>query len=218
MNYINHFNLFGLEARQRPTLVGNGSPTAQTVGSVGELYMDKLTGDIYKCVAVKSGVYTWALLVDDSSLNELRDEVTRYVDEQTEIMQADLSSLQTQLNEESHFRGYLTTNTKIQALEATPNDFAYSAESGTKWVYDIENGWQDTGTPVPDQLTPASDATPLVNGTASAGTANEYARGDHRHPTDTTRVSVVEFNAFKLELETSLDNIISKYGLDGVGV
>lgn len=128
-----------------------------------------------------------------------KDEMKDYIDEEVDIIKSDVEGLQRQLNEEAHFRGYLSTNAKIQALEATPNDFAYSAESGTKWVYDVENGWQDTGTPVPDQLTPASDATPLINGTASAGTANEYARGDHRHPTDTTRVSVEEFNKFKSE-------------------
>ena len=128
-----------------------------------------------------------------------KDEMKTYIDEEVEIIKSDIEGVQQQLNEEAHFRGYLSTNAKIQALEATPNDFAYSAESGTKWVYDAENGWQDTGTPVPDQLTPASDATPLINGTASAGTANEYARGDHRHPTDTTRVSVEEFNQFKAE-------------------
>lgn len=135
-------------------------------------------------------------------------ETKEYVDEQTEIIKSDIDGLQKQLNEEAHFRGYLSTNAKIQALEATPNDFAYSAESGTKWVYDAENGWQDTGTPVPDQLTPASDATPLVNGTPTAGQSEEYARGDHRHPTDTTRLGVEAFNEFKSDLETAFDTII----------
>lgn len=121
----------------------------------------------------------------------------------------ELYGIQKQINEEAHFRGYLTTNAKIQALEATPNDFAYSAESGTKWVYDAESGWQDTGAPVPDQLTPASDATPLADGVATPGTANEYARGDHRHPTDTTRVSVEEFNTLKYDIERGLGAILA---------
>ncbi|KAA6383641.1 MAG: hypothetical protein EZS28_020831 [Streblomastix strix] len=35
---------------------------------------------------------------------------------------------------------------------------------------------------VPDQVTPASDATPLVDsGTGVAITSNEYSRGDHKH-------------------------------------
>ena len=128
------------------------------------------------------------------------EEIKQYINAQTSEMKQDIDGIQKQINEESHFRGYLSTDAKIKALEATPNDFAYSAESGTKWVYDAENGWQDTKTPVPDQLTPASDATPLVNGTPTAGTANEYARGDHRHPTDTTRASATELNLVKQTL------------------
>lgn len=33
----------------------------------------------------------------------------------------------------------------------------------------------------------ASSTTPLMDGTAAVGTENAFARGDHRHPTDTTR-------------------------------
>lgn len=32
-----------------------------------------------------------------------------------------------------------------------------------------------------------SSATPLMDGTAAVGTSTDYARGDHRHPTDTSR-------------------------------
>jgi hypothetical protein len=35
----------------------------------------------------------------------------------------------------------------------------------------------------------ASNATPLINGTAAPGTSNQFARGDHVHPTDTSRYS-----------------------------
>ena len=144
------------------------------------------------------------------------DEIQGYIDEKTEIIRSDMEGLQAQLNEEAHFRGYLSTNAKIKALKATPNDFAYSAESGTKWVYDEVNGWENTGTPVPDQLTPASNATPLVDGEASAGQSNEYARGDHRHPTDTTRASVEALNALRGDVEhystkvdEAIENVIS---------
>lgn len=123
--------------------------------------------------------------------------ISEYIDKQTAVIKSDIEGLQKHINEESHFRGYLSTNAKIQAMEATPNDFAYSAESGTKWIYDAKNGWQDSGTPVPDQLTPASEATPLMNGVATAGTEETYARGDHRHPTDTTRASVEDLNNLK---------------------
>jgi hypothetical protein len=124
-------------------------------------------------------------------------------------LKADIEGIQNDIKNEAHLRGYLPTNAKIQSLEATPNDFAYSAESNTKWVYDAENGWQDTGAVVPDQLTPASDITPLMNGIATVGTEEKYARGDHRHPTDSTRASAEELNALKRDISTALDNIIA---------
>lgn len=149
----------------------------------------------------KKGVHYWT--------DEDIDEIKGYILEKTDGIKSDVEGLQAQINEEAHFRGYLLTNAKIQALEATPNDFAYSAESGTKWVYDAAEGWKDTGSLVPDQYTPASNATPLVNGVASAGQSEEYARGDHRHPTDTTRVGVEEFNVLKSEISAALDAILS---------
>ena len=127
-------------------------------------------------------------------------------------MESDVGGLYDTINQHAHFKGYFATNAKLQSTEATPNDFAYSAESGTKWVYegeDGEGGWVDTETPVPDQMTPASDTTPLVNGTASVGKENAYARGDHRHPTDTTRASVAELNALKADIAEGLDRIIA---------
>ena len=127
-------------------------------------------------------------------------------------LESDVGGLYDTINQHAHFKGYFATNDKLQSIEATPNDFAYSAESGTKWVYegeDEEYVWVDTGVPVPDQLTPASDTTPLVNGTASVGQENAYARGDHRHPTDTTRASVAELNALKADIAEGLDRIIS---------
>ncbi|KAA6359649.1 MAG: hypothetical protein EZS28_044824, partial [Streblomastix strix] len=38
--------------------------------------------------------------------------------------------------------------------------------------------WIQSGHTVPDQLAPASDSLPLVDGTAAAGISNEYSRGD----------------------------------------
>ncbi|KAA6381396.1 MAG: hypothetical protein EZS28_023075 [Streblomastix strix] len=46
-----------------------------------------------------------------------------------------------------------------------------------------DNSWYNSGDIVPDQVPPASDATPLVDsGTGVAGTSTEYSRGDHKHP------------------------------------
>ena len=45
--------------------------------------------------------------------------------------------------------------------------------------------------PKGDPQTPYS-GTPQMDGEGAAGTATTYARGDHRHPTDTTRQAVIE--------------------------
>lgn len=125
------------------------------------------------------------------------------------VVSSDVAGIQQQINQHAHFKGYKATNAEILEIEATPNDFAYSAESGTKWIYSEENGWQDSGTPVPDQLTPASETTPLVNGEASAGEENAYARGDHRHPSDPSKVNVTEFNATMGDINNAIDTIIA---------
>ncbi|KAA6391129.1 MAG: hypothetical protein EZS28_013343 [Streblomastix strix] len=97
-------------------------------------------------------------------------------------LQQQLNVIKDELNKQTHFRGYYLLNTDIQQLENSAyGDFAFSAESGTVWMYD--NSWYNSGDIDPDQVTPASDATLLVdNGIGVAGTSNEYSRGDHQHP------------------------------------
>lgn len=102
---------------------------------------------------------------------------------------SDIDGIREDIKNEAHFRGYVATNAEVQALPGTPNDYAYSAESGTVWIYQMATGWTDSGKPVPDQMTPASNTTPLMDGVASVGTENAYARGDHRHPSDTSKAN-----------------------------
>ena len=59
MNYVESFNLLGLEAKQIPCIKGEGAPTTATEGAVGCFYMDTTTSTLYKCTAVLDGVYTW---------------------------------------------------------------------------------------------------------------------------------------------------------------
>lgn len=47
-----------------------------------------------------------------------------------------------------------------------------------------------TASQVPEGAT-ASSTTPLMDGTAAVGTETAFARGDHRHPTDTSRQAVI---------------------------
>ena len=103
---------------------------------------------------------------------------------------SDIEGLRQDIINESHFRGYLLTNAEVQALDGNANDYAYSAESGTKWIFHpAPMRWIDSGVPVPDQSVPASDATPLMDGEPSAGQEGAYARADHRHPSDTSKVN-----------------------------
>ena len=132
-------------------------------------------------------------------------DIKNYIDEQTAILKADVEGIQEDIRNEAHFRGYVSTNADIELIEATPNDFVYSAESGTVWVYDAEQGWQETNTPVPDKATPLSNTTPLINGEASAGQSEEGARSDHRHPTDTTRASVAELQSLQKNVNDKAD-------------
>ncbi|KAA6391668.1 MAG: hypothetical protein EZS28_012806 [Streblomastix strix] len=52
-----------------------------------------------------------------------------------------------------------------------------------------DQNWYNIGNIVPDQVTPARYATPLVDsGTAVAGTSTEYSRRDHQHPLQVSSV------------------------------
>ncbi|KAA6395991.1 MAG: hypothetical protein EZS28_008482 [Streblomastix strix] len=103
-------------------------------------------------------------------------------------LQQQINEINDELNRQTHFRGYYLLNTDIQQLENSANgDFAFSTESGTVWMYD--QSWYNSGDIVPDQVTLASDATPLIDsGTGVAGTSTQYSRGDHQHPLQVSTV------------------------------
>lgn len=79
MNYVESFNLFGMEAAQIPCIRGNGAPATTTEGAVGCLYMDTASEskDLYKCTAVADGTYTWVIL---SSKSDNDDDENTWVD------------------------------------------------------------------------------------------------------------------------------------------
>lgn len=65
MNYVEHLDLFGVEAKEIPCIRGNGAPTTSTVGAVGLFYMNIDNGDLYKCVSGTDGIYTWDMVGND---------------------------------------------------------------------------------------------------------------------------------------------------------
>ena len=156
-------------------------------------------GDIlrFENIAKASDVETLSQKVSTNKQNI--DSITTEVEavkNQTATNTSDIEGLQQTLTNKEHFRGYYATTLEVKAI-ANPaeGDFSYNAETGTKWVF---NGttWNDTAIPVPDQTTPLSDLTPLADGTAGVGIATSAARGDHRHPTDTTRASVADLASY----------------------
>lgn len=100
-----------------------------------------------------------------------------------------IKSIQEAMASTQHFRGYYQTIAEITELEGHTGDFAYCAEDEFKYVYNGEQ-WVKTDEAVPDQTVEKTTILPLMNGTATIGTDNRYAPGNHVHPTDTTRASV----------------------------
>ena len=81
MNYIKQFDVAGSPVRQRPSLTGNGAPTTSTEGAIGELYIDSLSGQMYKCVGVSGSTYTWIRNLDANDLGDIEtalDELHAY--------------------------------------------------------------------------------------------------------------------------------------------
>lgn len=55
----------------------------------------------------------------------------------------------------------------------------------------------------------ASTATPLMDGTAAVGTSTAFARGDHRHPSDTAKVDVSTYNTAMAQAAAALNTKLS---------
>ena len=86
MEYVDSYSILGINTRQNPCIVGSGVPTRTTEGKVGCLYMDKDTGEIYKCVSEVDGV-VWES-IGESTLDEAKayadavlESAKSYIDE-----------------------------------------------------------------------------------------------------------------------------------------
>lgn len=84
------------------------------------------------------------------------------------------------------------TLAELQAAHPTGNPGDAYMVGDHLYIWSVSsNAWVDAGalsSPSP------SSTVPLVDGTASTGSQNLYSRGDHRHPTDTSRASQDEFD------------------------
>ena len=77
--FVDKLCLFGTEAKIRPTVLGEGEPTAETEGCVGAFYFDTKDEKLYICVRNNNNLKTWFninlisnrayLMIDPNSLD-----------------------------------------------------------------------------------------------------------------------------------------------------
>lgn len=65
MEYVESYDLFGVETKQIPCILGAGPPTVETEGAVGCFYWDTDNRELYVCVAASGATYTWIPLLGD---------------------------------------------------------------------------------------------------------------------------------------------------------
>ena len=70
MNYVESFDILGVNARQTSCVVLSSAPTSKTVGAVGVLAMDQ-AGNTYKCIGVNGDKYTWVPLGGMEKVGEI---------------------------------------------------------------------------------------------------------------------------------------------------
>lgn len=106
---------------------------------------------------------------------------------------------------------YNTTHSGAGNTGTSTNAYGYAGRTayymydGTYWVW-VSHGVDNNSTYT------AASATPLMDGTGAVGTSAKYAREDHVHPSDTTKVDKVtgkglSTNDFTDALETKLNGI-----------
>ncbi len=223
-----HFNIHSFN---RPAILLNGETSGQShkvayleeltdleahVDAGLEALQDNLTaeiGDMQDNLTAHEGDYAEfrstvneAFNTVNGELNDLGDRISDN-SERIEVNRADIEQIRQDLAETEHFRGYYATTNEITAImNPRPGDYAYNAETGTKWIYDGIT-WADSLVGVPDQTVEAYNGTPLMdNEDGQAGSSNQYSRGDHRHPSDITKADKASLSNYLLLAGNSQTN------------
>lgn len=87
---------------------------------------------------------------------------------------------------------YITSGLVPTTEALSEGEFAFGLVGGVPKLFGNVGGVIQSFTP--DSF-PLSDSLPLMDGTASAGSALSSARADHKHPTDTSRASSADLQA-----------------------
>lgn len=136
-----------------------------------------------------------SFLTVNNNIIQIEDRLDGH-DNDIEGINSDISGILTSIAEAEHFRGSVATTAELDNIpNPTPNDFAHNYQTVTVWIY---NGttWEDTGQEIPNEAPTATNAVPLMDGVAEVGDSNEYARGDHRHPSDASKADAVDLNNY----------------------
>ena len=88
---------------------------------------------------------------------------------------------------EDHVHPSDTSKQDVLTFDDSPTENSNNpVKSGGIQIY-VSDMVQNAASDVIDLIPPASATSPLMDGTATAGNAWSFARGNHRHPTDTSR-------------------------------
>jgi hypothetical protein len=98
----------------------------------------------------------------------------------------------------------------VQGVQGVPGPTAVSANAGNTATLGTDNLIY-----VPT-LPPASNATPTMDGTATVGVATAWARGDHVHPSDTSRMAKVGTTAVGNAAAGEIGEVLSTSVTTGV--
>ena len=191
----------------------------QTVTVPGEVLVQL---SFYSADAERLSAFTFRLFVEKNPYSDQEFESTDYYSVLTARIAAVLGAVAhaPQINDQGHWvlwdeeeqdyydSGVDATGPTGQTGPTGPYMASIAKISGTgapgttdQYQVTLSNGTHPTGTisvynGSDGQGAPGS-ATPLMDGTASVGSANAYAREDHRHPTDTSRASATDVAALQ---------------------
>lgn len=123
------------------------------------------------------------------------DAAIHTLDMDVERIDADVSNANSRIDDleykedaRAYFLGAFRTTAELLAFPTpSQNDFADNYGTSTRWIF-TDGAWSNTNEQIPTDATILGNTAPLMDGSASAGTATTASRVDHVHPSDTSRV------------------------------
>ena len=138
--------------------------TQQLTGEAGKLYIDIPTSGMYRWGGSQYVKVSGALTLGETEDTAYRGDRGKVAYDHAQLRGSQFSSALYKIGTNSE--GHVTSATPVEKSDITA-----------------------LGIPSQDSTYTPSSSAPQMNGTASAGTSVKYSRGDHVHPTDTSRMA-----------------------------